>query len=216
MRYVVPFVRPNQRVGLLGGSFDPPHGGHVHLSIEALKRLGLAQLWWLVSPANPLKAHRPTALAERMAAAGGLIRHPKVRISDIEAQIGTPHTACAIAALQARCPGVRFVWVMGADNLAQFHLWRDWRTIMARVPVAILARPGVGIRVRTAKAGRVHRHAMRPACQGLCLAARRPPRWCFINIPMKAISSSAIRARADHADHADHERRGGSGGDSPG
>ena len=117
-----PYLRPGMTVGLLGGSFDPPHAGHVHITREALKRFGLDRVWWLVSPGNPLKSRGPAGMDARLRAARQLMVHPKVHISDCEARAGTRYTAETLAALQARHPGVRFVWLMGADNLALVHL----------------------------------------------------------------------------------------------
>lgn len=116
-----PNARPGMCIGLLGGSFDPPHAGHVHITREALKRFGLDAVWWLVSPGNPLKTRGPAPLDRRMAAARAIMRHPRVEVTDIEARLGTRYTAETLAALFARYPGVRFVWLMGADNLASFH-----------------------------------------------------------------------------------------------
>ena len=137
-----PVAKPGQVIGLLGGSFDPPHAGHVHITKAALKRFGLDHVWWLVSPANPLKKHGPAPLADRVLAARALMRHPRVTVTGIEAQLGTRYTAETLRALQGRYAGVRFVWLMGADNLAQFHRWQDWRWIMDHVPVGVMARPG--------------------------------------------------------------------------
>ena len=120
----LPPVRAGMCIGLLGGSFDPPHQGHVHITIEALKRFGLDEGWWLVSPGNPLKAHGPAPLAKRMAAARSVMQHPRVRVTDIEARLGTRFTFKTLEALFHRYPGVRFVWLMGADTLAQFHRWK--------------------------------------------------------------------------------------------
>ena len=177
-------------VGLLGGSFDPAHAGHVHVTREALKRLGLDRVWWLVSPGNPLKARGPAPLARRLARARALMRHPRVDVTDVEARLGTRHTARTIAALQARSPSVRFVWLMGADNLATFHLWEDWRGILARVPVAVLARPGERIAARTSPAASTYRRYRVPPGR---IGLRDPPAWTFVNVPMHAASSSAIR-----------------------
>ncbi|MBZ0123938.1 MAG: nicotinate-nicotinamide nucleotide adenylyltransferase, partial [Roseovarius sp.] len=139
MRQPLPLVRPGQAVGLLGGSFDPPHQGHVHISREALRRFALDRVWWLVSPGNPLKSRGPAPLARRIAACRAVLDHPRMAVSDFEARAGTRYTAETVAALQAARPGVRFVWLMGADNLAQLHLWQDWREIVERVPLGILA-----------------------------------------------------------------------------
>ncbi|WP_186312394.1 nicotinate-nucleotide adenylyltransferase [Cereibacter sediminicola] len=186
-----PVARKGMVVGLLGGSFDPPHAGHVHISLEALKRFRLDRVWWLVSPGNPLKPRPPAPLPARMAEARRLMRHPRVVVTDIEARLGTRFTAETLAALRARYPGVRFVWLMGADNLAQFHRWDRWQGIMRTVPVGVLARPGAGLRSRTSPAARIHARARVEAAD---LAAARPPAWCFLNLPMVDLSSTAIRA----------------------
>lgn len=142
MRAGFPVASRGMVIGLLGGSFDPAHEGHVHITREALKRMGLDQVWWLVTPGNPLKARQPAPLADRMARARAVMRHPKVRITALEEALGTRATADTIDRLQAIYPGVTFVWLMGADNLAQFHRWRDWRGIARTVPIAVIARPG--------------------------------------------------------------------------
>lgn len=191
MRAGLPFAGAGMVVGLLGGSFDPAHAGHVHITREAIKRLGLDRVWWLVSPGNPLKARGPAPLDRRLAHARAVMRHPRVDVTDVEARLGTRHTARTIAALQARHPGVRFVWLMGADNLATFHLWEDWRAIMARVPVAVLARPGLRLAARTAPAARAYRRRRVPP---MGIGLRRPPAWTFVDVPMHPASSSAIRA----------------------
>jgi len=195
MRADLPMTRPGQVVGLLGGSFDPPHAGHVHISREALRRFGLDWVWWLVSPGNPLKTHGPAPLDQRMAACEALVDHPRIAVSDAEAQLGTRYTAETIAALQRAKPGVRFVWLMGADNLAQFDRWQDWQGIMESVPIGVLARPGQRISARMSKAARIYREARLPARQALALGHAAPPRWCFANVPMVALSSTALRAR---------------------
>src|SRR5690554_4541268 len=151
-RHGWPIARAGMRVGLLGGSFDPAHDGYAHITREALKRLRLDRVWWLASPGNPLKAHGPAPMAERIAAARKVISHPRVDVSDIEAQLGTRYTAETLARLQAVYPGVRFVWLMGADNLASFHHWENWEEIMGRVPVAVFGRPGQRVRARRSKA----------------------------------------------------------------
>ncbi|MEP3920387.1 nicotinate-nucleotide adenylyltransferase, partial [Ascidiaceihabitans sp.] len=134
-----PFARPGQTIGLLGGSFDPAHAGHAHITREALKRFGLDGVWWMVSPGNPLKMQGPAPLKQRMERSREIMQHPRVAITDIEAHLGTRYTAETLQALQMQCRGVRFVWLMGADNLAQMHLWKDWRWIMDNVPVGVLA-----------------------------------------------------------------------------
>ncbi|MEM7490016.1 MAG: nicotinate-nucleotide adenylyltransferase [Pseudomonadota bacterium] len=193
MRTGFPHAVPGQVVGLLGGSFDPAHGGHVHITHEALKRFGLDRVWWLVSPGNPLKARGPAALDRRMARARALMRHPRVTVTDVEARLGTRFTAETLAALRARYPGVRFVWLMGADNLARFHLWQDWRGIMTSVPVGVLARPGERIAARTSPAAQAFRRFKVPAVAAHGLGRMDPPAWAFVNVPMHGASSTAIR-----------------------
>ena len=180
-------------IGLLGGSFDPAHEGHVHITREALKRMGIDRVWWLVSPGNPLKARQPAPLAERVAFARGLVCDPRVVVTDLEARLGTVYTADTIAKVQALYPGVSFVWLMGADNLVQFHKWGRWREIMARVPVAVLARPGSGLKARLSVAAQVF--AGNRVGRGENLARRRAPAWVFVNLPMNDASSTEIRAR---------------------
>ncbi|MFD2740530.1 nicotinate-nucleotide adenylyltransferase [Sulfitobacter aestuarii] len=194
MRHDYPYAAPGQVVGLLGGSFDPAHSGHAHITREALKRFGLDRVWWLVSPGNPLKEHGPAPLEQRMAHARAVMRHPRVTVTDIEARIGTRYTAQTLARLAALYPGVRFVWLMGADNLAQLHLWQDWRRIMAQVPLGVLARPGQRISARMSRAAALYANDRIPGNQSQLLAHAPPPAWCFVNVPMVDISSSAIRA----------------------
>lgn len=197
MKGAFPVAKPGQVVGLLGGSFDPPHPGHVHISIEALKRFGLDRLWWLVSPGNPLKENGPAPLADRMQAACAMMQHPRVMVTDIEARIGTRYTAQTLVALRRRYPGVRFIWLMGADNLAQFHRWQDWRWIMETVPVGVLARPGDRISARMSKAAKIYAQARLPAQAAHMLGRVDAPAWTFVNLPMSGQSSTAIRKRGE-------------------
>lgn len=190
-------MAPGQSVGLFGGSFDPPHAGHVHISREALKRFGLDHVWWLVSPGNPLKSKGPAPLERRMQAARALVTHPRIHVTDIEAQLGTRYTGATIETLQALYPSTRFVWLMGADNLAQFHRWQRWDWILRTVPVGVLARPGQRISARTAKAAQIYRRAKLPASHAKRLPWAEPPAWCFLNVPMLDVSSSDIRARGE-------------------
>jgi nicotinate-nucleotide adenylyltransferase len=138
-----PVAGPGQTVGLLGGSFNPPHVAHRLISEVALKRLGLDKVWWVVSPGNPLKKRNETApLAERLRLCRAIATNPHIIVTDFEADLPSPYTASTLAFLKARSPLVRFVWIMGADNLAQFHLWKDWQTIARDLPIAVIARPG--------------------------------------------------------------------------
>lgn len=189
-----PEARPGEVIGLLGGSFDPAHDGHVRITLTALARFGLDRVWWLVSPGNPLKARVPAPLAARLAAARAAMRHPRVVVTDIEARLGTRFTAETLSRLQARYPGVRFVWLMGADNLAQFHRWQRWRAIMGRVPVGVLARPGDSL-AGLSPAARAFAGARLPASRAASLGRATPPAWCFVTLPLSDASSTAIRAR---------------------
>lgn len=196
MRQGFPPARAGMVIGLLGGSFDPAHEGHVHITREALKRLGLDRVWWLVSPGNPLKARQPAPMAQRIARARAVLEgDPRVVVSDLEAVLGTRATVDTLTALRARYRGVRFVWLMGADNLVQFHRWARWRRIMALVPVAVLARPGVGLAGRLSVAARTYRGARIGRAEAL--AGRGAPAWVFVNVPLHGASSSAIRARGE-------------------
>ena len=192
-----PIAKQGQYVGLLGGSFDPPHQGHVHITKTALKRFDLDQLWWLVSPGNPLKENGPAPMHERLQAAKAMMRHPQVHVSDAELALETRYTAETLRALMRKYTGVNFVWLMGADNLAQFDKWQDWRWIMENVPIGVMARPGDRITARLSKAGRIYREAKLPARASHLLGRRGTPEWCFINMPMSPQSSSAIRARGE-------------------
>ncbi|WP_259400353.1 nicotinate-nucleotide adenylyltransferase [Roseovarius sp. SCSIO 43702] len=190
----LPIIGPDRSVGLLGGSFDPPHEGHVNITREALKRFDVDQVWWLVSPGNPLKAHGPAPFDQRMAAARAMMDHPRVHVTDLEAQLATRYTARTLSALIALRPRVRFVWLMGADNLAQFHEWRDWQWIMETVPVGVMARPGARQGALRSVAARTYRHARWPASMSQALPRAEAPAWCFVNVPMVAQSSTRLRA----------------------
>ncbi|MEL6681058.1 MAG: nicotinate-nucleotide adenylyltransferase [Pseudomonadota bacterium] len=192
-----PIAKTGQIIGLLGGSFDPPHAGHVHITQAALKRFGLDHVWWLVSPGNPLKSAGPAPLADRMQAACAIMRHPRVTITDVEAQLGTRFTAETLSALRQRYPGVRFVWLMGADNLAQFHHWQNWRWIIETVPMGVVARPGDRISARLSKTARIYANARLPGRASHILGRTQAPAWSFVNLPMSDQSSTAIRARGE-------------------
>ncbi len=136
-------VADGLRIGLFGGSFNPAHGGHLYVSLTALKRLKLDYVWWLVSPGNPLKTASATAdFAKRLASARKLARHPRLLVSDLERQLGTRYTIDTVKALTARFPQVQFVWLMGSDNLENFHLWRNWQDLARLLPLAVVQRPG--------------------------------------------------------------------------
>ena len=183
-------------IGLLGGSFDPAHEGHVHITREALKRLGLTRVWWLVSPGNPLKPYPPAPLELRMERARALVGDdPRIVVTDLEVRLGTRATADTLDRLRTRYPGVRFVWIMGADNLAQFHRWQRWRHILDTVPVAVMARPGQSLPALTSLAARAYQGARVDRPEWIATAA--PPAWGFVKLPMSDASSTAIRARGE-------------------
>jgi nicotinate-nucleotide adenylyltransferase len=193
MRQGFPIANKGMVIGLLGGSFDPAHEGHVHITREALKRMGLDQVWWLVTPGNPLKARQPAPMADRLKRARQVMHDPRVKITALEERLGTRVTIDTITRLRAIYPGVTFVWLMGADNLVQFHRWGRWRDILRSVAVGVLARPGSGVQARMSVAARAFR--VNQVDRGETLRGRKPPVWAFVNLPMNDASSSAIRAR---------------------
>lgn len=193
MRYQFPHAAPGQVIGLLGGSFDPPHQGHVHITREALKHFGLDRVWWLVTPGNPLKEKGPAPIEQRLEAARKLMQHPRVDVTDIEAQLGTRYTAETLDGLVRLFPRVRFVWLMGADNLAGFHRWQSWRDIIEMVPVAVLARPGTRLTARTSPAAFAYKHAQLRMPAARLLGRMEAPAWCLLNVPMVDQSSTSLR-----------------------
>lgn len=193
MRYGIPNATVGMKIGLLGGSFDPPHHGHAHISRIALTRFDLDEVWWLVSPGNPLKARQPAPLAKRMQACRDLVRHPRIRVTDFETQAGTQYTAETLQALRKTYHGVNFVWLMGADNLASFHLWDRWQTIMETVPVGVLARPGEQNSARMSPAAKRYSRFRLPGRKARGLATATRPAWCFVSMPMVDVSSTKLR-----------------------
>jgi len=183
------------RVGLFGGTFDPPHVGHVEVSLVALAALRLHEVWWLVSPQNPLKPDAPSDdLARRIDAARRIARHPRVKVTGVEAALGTTYTADTLRRLLPRLPGVACVWMMGADNLAGFHRWRGWQAIAASVPLAVFNRPGEAIRALGSPAAVALRRWRIDARDAAALAANPPPAWVFLPAPHIALSSTSLRS----------------------
>lgn len=193
MRTGFPLARPGLRIGILGGSFDPAHAGHVLISKVALRRLHLDRVWWLVSPGNPLKAQGPGPLPHRMAAARRLIHDPRIIVTDIEARLGLRMTADTLAALARLYPGVDFVWLMGSDNMVQFHHWDRWRRIAADVPIAVMARPGSRLAARQSVAATTLRAFRLPETRAAELVTRPTPAWVLLNLPMSGLSSTKLR-----------------------
>jgi nicotinate-nucleotide adenylyltransferase len=187
-------LQPGMRVGLYGGSFNPAHDGHAHVAETARKRLGLDRVIWLVSPQNPLKSSRDTApLAERMAGVRRQARDRGMVVSDVESRMGSQYTIDTVRALKARFPGVKFVWIMGADSLATFHRWRGWTQIMRELPVAVISRPWASLRSRFSPTARRFAFARRPAAQAALLPDEAAPAWVYLHGPLNFASSTALR-----------------------
>ncbi|WP_371170814.1 nicotinate-nucleotide adenylyltransferase [Aliiroseovarius sp. 2305UL8-7] len=197
MRYQLPYARAGQVIGLLGGSFDPAHRGHAHITREALKRFGLDRVWWLVTPGNPLKENGPAPMEARLRRARKVMQHPRVTVTDIETYTGTRYTAETLMALQNLYPGVKFIWLMGADNLADFHRWERWEWIMQNVPIGVIARPGDRVAARMSPAAERFGHAKIVGRSARALSQATAPAWSLINVPMLDVSSSQIRARGE-------------------
>ncbi|MGQ0672680.1 MAG: nicotinate-nucleotide adenylyltransferase [Hyphomicrobium sp.] len=191
-----PLALPRQRIGVMGGSFDPPHAGHLNVAETAMKRLGLDRLWWVVSPGNPLKATdgRPSQ-DERMAACRRLITNPRMEVTGFEAALGSPYTARTLAFLHRRYPGTFFVWVMGADNLAQFHRWQDWRGIAATTPIAVVDRPGWRLKALASPAAQALAASRRSEQQADALPNMPPPAWTMLTTRLSPLSSTALRQK---------------------
>jgi nicotinate-nucleotide adenylyltransferase len=193
-------LRPGMRVGLYGGSFNPVHSGHLHVARTAMRRLGLDRVIWLVSPQNPLKQTGETeSLAARMAAVRKVANIPGMIVSDIETRIGSAYTIDTLRVLKARFPGVHFVWLMGADNLAQFHRWRGWTEILHEVPMAIIARPGSQLSSRFSPAAHRFSSFRLPAEAAPTLPGRGPPAWIYLPVPLNHLSSTLLREEARRA-----------------
>lgn len=188
--------RRHLKIGLLGGSFNPAHDGHLHISREALKRLGLDQVWWLVSPQNPLKPARGMAsFVERMASARAVAsRHPRIRVSDLEARLGTRFTADTLLRFRRRHPRHRFVWLMGSDNLRQIRHWKDWHKIFKLVPLAVFSRLSYDSNALAGLAALRYRRARVAEGASRTLVYREPPAWVFLAIRRHPASATAIRA----------------------
>jgi nicotinate (nicotinamide) nucleotide adenylyltransferase/ribosome silencing factor RsfS/YbeB/iojap len=191
------YGRPHRRIGLLGGSFNPTHGGHLHISLLALQRLDLDEVWWMVSPQNPLKpVNGMAAFAERLAGAAALAKgHPRVKVSAIEASLNTTYTADTIAVLKRRYPQTRFVWLMGGDNLAQLPRWKRWVELMERVPIAVFDRPQTSLRALAGKAAQRFARARVPADAARSLAEMKAPAWAFFHSRLDPRSATEIRKK---------------------
>jgi nicotinate-nucleotide adenylyltransferase len=189
-----PHIRAGMRIGVMGGSFNPPHAGHAMVAATALKRLQLDQLWWLVTPGNPLKTNSDLPkLADRMAACRALARDPRMRVTAFERELRTPYTAATLAFLKRRYPGVTFIWVMGADNLATFHRWQRWRQIAREMSIAVVDRPGWRLRALSSPAALALQRLRVPEQRARTLARRGAARWTFLSARLSPASSTQLR-----------------------
>lgn len=189
----------------MGGSFNPAHRGHLHVAMSALRRLGLDEVWWLVSPQNPLKSSDGMADFEsRMASAQRMARHPRIRVRDIESRLDTRFTTDTVLALIKSCPNTRFVWVMGGDNLAQLHRWNRWERLIHSVPVAIFARPTYVLRaLSSVAAGRMKKFRLAET-KARDLADRQAPCWIYFSTRLDPTSATQIRASAEGTEETHH------------
>jgi nicotinate-nucleotide adenylyltransferase len=191
----MPHVEQGMRVGLFGGSFNPPHGGHWLVAEIALRRLRLNQLWWMVTPGNPLKDHgKLLPLAERIALSEAITPDPRVKVTAFEATHGLRYTAETLAVIKQRNAGIHFVWVMGADNLAGFHHWQDWQAIARTFPIAVIDRPGSTLSYLSSKMAKTFAHARVDEDDAGRLALMEAPAWTFIHGPRSLLSSTELRS----------------------
>ncbi|MBI1362200.1 MAG: nicotinate-nucleotide adenylyltransferase [Alphaproteobacteria bacterium] len=180
------------RIGVMGGSFDPPHSGHIHLMKVARRRLGLDWIWILPATGNPLK-HTTTAFRDRLAAARRTLAGPRVRISALEADLHLTYTIDLVRALKRLAPDAHFVWIMGGDNLGQFHRWRRWREIAETIPIAVVSRPGSGPTPLLSRFARTFADARIPTEAARTLADQTAPAWVYLPAPLDPASSTDIR-----------------------
>lgn len=192
----IPHVEPGMSVGLFGGSFNPPHDGHRHVVLTALQRLQIDRLWWLVSPGNPLKQNDGLpSLKERISQSRQLMAHPRVDVTGCEARLKTKYSADLVCHLIKRYPSVRFVWIMGADNLTNFHRWERWEDIASNMPICVIDRPGDTLVTRSSRVAKKLLHARLDETDAKLLKDYKAPAWTFIHVPKNALSSTLLRAK---------------------
>lgn len=190
----LPAVEDGMTIGLFGGSFNPPHEGHIHVTKTALLRGALDQVWWLVTPGNPLKdTSNLESLADRIRKCHKLITHPAIKVTAIEAKYKLRYTQETLTLLKRLCPRVNFVWIMGADNLKNFHKWQNWRKIANQMPMMIIDRPGSTLSYRSAQAAIALSKYRVDETDAELLGRMHAPAWAFIHAPLNSMSSSAIR-----------------------
>lgn len=190
----MPHVEKGMQIGLFGGSFNPPHAGHVLVADIALRRLALDQLWWMVTPGNPLKSTRELApLGQRVERSEAITPNPRIKVTAFEAAHHIRYTADTLALVRARNPGVDFVWIMGADSLRDFHRWERWREIMMTFPIAVIDRPGATLSFLSSIVARTFDYARVDEADAPRLARMKAPAWTFIHGPRSTLSSTAIR-----------------------
>ena len=196
MKVKPPVAMAGQRIGIMGGSFNPPHDGHRIVAETAVKRLNLDQLWWVVTPGNPLKSNGALpAQGERMAWCEVFARGPRMRVTGFEAELGSPYTAVTVQYLRRRFPGVAFVWVMGADNLATFDRWQGWQDIAETIPLAVVDRPGWRLKALASPAAHRINRSRVPEIKSTQLAHMQPPAWVFLTTRLSQLSSTVLRDR---------------------
>jgi len=189
------FGNRRARVGILGGSFNPAHTGHLHISRLALKLLKLDEIWWLVSPQNPLKPQEGMAsLEDRLKSARSMARGRQFRVTGMEQELGTQYTADTLKALKTKFSKTRFVWIMGADNLIDIARWNDWMEIFQTVPVAVFGRPAYSFKALFSQAARRFARNRLNESRAALLVDRKPPAWVFLHIPLSTVSATRIRA----------------------
>ncbi len=193
----MPHAEKGMQVGLFGGSFNPPHAGHALVAEIAMRRLRLDQLWWIVTPGNPLKSRRELApLPKRVALSEAISPDPRIKVTAFEAAHRIRYTADTVELVTRRNPGVNFVWIMGADSLRDFHRWQRWREIAATLPIAVIDRPGATLAFLSSVMAKTFDYARVDETDAGRLALMRPPAWTFIHGPRSTLSSTALRAAA--------------------
>jgi nicotinate-nucleotide adenylyltransferase len=190
----LPFVAPGMRIGILGGSFNPPHQGHLDISLIALKRLGLDQVWWLVSRPNPLKDSKGVpSRKKRVAAAKEIARHPRIAVTGFDGSRRSAFTIDILAELTQRFPDVHFVWLMGADNLADFHRWRAWQQLFELTPIVVFDRPGFRHKAMAGKAAQRYARFRKDESDARGIPVMEAPAWTLLGHPLSHLSSTDLR-----------------------